>query len=388
MYKVYLDDWLLPITPASISRKINNKNETVDLINTGEVNILKRPGLGTFSFEFEIPRFWNLPYIQSEVERENAKWYTDKLYTYKNEKKVIDFIIQRKLPNGDSYYNSNVKVTVEDYTIDEDAENGSDFKIKIDLKQYVEYGTKQINPIPAKISKMLEGLPENWKSHIEAVVKANENGKGEANGESLVNLYYEQKARTDKNGNIINEYKDMSYVCDGTETLQEICKRNYGDESTWKVIQDYNGIADPVAKIPNGVRIYFPYNGYRLTAEQLKKLIEGNAVTKKSAYGIEKALDTIEANILGKDLKLNGFTEADVNWVETVPALAILGYDAKWNSIKKRVIAVTQKRELLLDIQTYISQDNTAFTPLRTLYEYLGFRVNWDKSTKKIIVTE
>ena len=40
-YDFYLDKCLLPIAPPKLQIKINNANETVTLINEGEVNILK-----------------------------------------------------------------------------------------------------------------------------------------------------------------------------------------------------------------------------------------------------------------------------------------------------------------------------------------------------------
>lgn len=150
-YRFYIDDILLPITPSSFSRTIGNKNETATLMSGQEINILKKPGLGTFNFDFEIPRYWNLPYIHKSDVRHDAKWYTDQLYRIKNERKPVDFSVIRKLA-GETYYNSNVRVTVEDYTINEDASNGSDFKITVTLKQYIDCGTKILNVEQKKVS--------------------------------------------------------------------------------------------------------------------------------------------------------------------------------------------------------------------------------------------
>ena len=44
-YDFYLDGVQLPIPPPKLEIKVTNKNKTVDLINTGEVNILKKEGL-------------------------------------------------------------------------------------------------------------------------------------------------------------------------------------------------------------------------------------------------------------------------------------------------------------------------------------------------------
>ena len=41
-YDVYFDKCLFPVTPEKISIKINGNNKTVNLINEGEINILKK----------------------------------------------------------------------------------------------------------------------------------------------------------------------------------------------------------------------------------------------------------------------------------------------------------------------------------------------------------
>jgi len=45
---------------------------------------------------------------------------------------------------GKTLLNTNIKVSMEDYKITEDADYGFDFKVKFSLKQYKEYGTKTI----------------------------------------------------------------------------------------------------------------------------------------------------------------------------------------------------------------------------------------------------
>lgn len=51
----------------------------------------------------------------------------------------------RKTPVGKKLLNTNMKVSLEDYKISEDAKNGFDFKVKFNLKQYRDYGTKTVN---------------------------------------------------------------------------------------------------------------------------------------------------------------------------------------------------------------------------------------------------
>ncbi len=43
---------------------------------------------------------------------------------------------------GKVLFNTNIKVSLEEYAISEDADNGSDVKVAIKLKQYRDYSTK------------------------------------------------------------------------------------------------------------------------------------------------------------------------------------------------------------------------------------------------------
>ena len=54
-YYFFLGDTMLPIPPARVDTKINGKNKTINLINEGEVNLLKTTGLTDISFIFSLP---------------------------------------------------------------------------------------------------------------------------------------------------------------------------------------------------------------------------------------------------------------------------------------------------------------------------------------------
>lgn len=45
MYSVFLDGMLFPVTPEKLDVKIKGANKTLTLVNDGEVNFLKTPGL-------------------------------------------------------------------------------------------------------------------------------------------------------------------------------------------------------------------------------------------------------------------------------------------------------------------------------------------------------
>lgn len=54
-YDFYMDKVRLPVTPGKLQISIHNANETVELINEGQINLLKKAGLSDIEFECLIP---------------------------------------------------------------------------------------------------------------------------------------------------------------------------------------------------------------------------------------------------------------------------------------------------------------------------------------------
>ncbi|WP_131082528.1 LysM peptidoglycan-binding domain-containing protein [Clostridioides difficile] len=145
-YDFYLDGVQLPIPPPKLEIKVTNKNKTVDLINTGEVNILKKEGLSEISFEAEFTHN-KLPFCRGQFR--DVQFFLSKLELLKTDCKPFQFIVSRELGNK-VLFNTNMKVSLEEYNIVEDAENGSDTKVAIKLKQYRDYSTKKLVLAPPK----------------------------------------------------------------------------------------------------------------------------------------------------------------------------------------------------------------------------------------------
>ncbi len=154
-YDFYLDKCLLPITPQKLQIKINNANSTVTLINEGEVNLLKTAKLTDIEFDCEIPQV-KYPFSSYPNGFKPAEYFLDYFEKLKTEKKPFQFIVSRSMPTGKALFSTNIKVTMESYTLSEKAGN-FDVTVKIKLKQYRDFGTKT-----AKIKN------ENGKNNLSA----------------------------------------------------------------------------------------------------------------------------------------------------------------------------------------------------------------------------
>ena len=112
-YDFYLKKCLLPIAPPKLSVKINNANETVTLINEGEINILKKAELTDIEFECRIPQE-KYPFAVYKSGFKGADYFLDYFESLKTSKKPFQFIVCRKRPTGKRLFDTNIKVSMED----------------------------------------------------------------------------------------------------------------------------------------------------------------------------------------------------------------------------------------------------------------------------------
>ena len=131
-YTCYLDGVEWP-TPEKLTVKIKGQNETITLLNEGEINFLRTPGLSEIV----------LPVTLSMLTGSRSpSYYMGVLERLKTSKGTTQFILVRRSPDGRRLFDTNMTVSVEDYNITEDAKEGLDVSVDINLKQWRSYGTK------------------------------------------------------------------------------------------------------------------------------------------------------------------------------------------------------------------------------------------------------
>lgn len=234
MYKIFLNGVRYPIAPGKITVSHGNKNKTYNLLNGGEFNIPKTPGLAEYSFELLLPMS-KYPFAVYEDGFKSAYYYLDLLENLKNEKKVFEYILTRSTPKGEFISDINVKVTLEDFKPVEDVEEGFDVTVTVKLKQYNYVSTK--------------------------VVKVNEEGTTKT----------ETKRDTSS-----APTGGGTYTVQSGDTLQKIAKKFYDDYSKSKQIYEANkSVIESTAKkngkgsSSNG---HWIYPGTKLTIPNAKEL--------------------------------------------------------------------------------------------------------------------
>ncbi len=135
-----------PVVPGKINMQINGQNKTISLINGGEVNLIKSPGLRDITIdELLLPAFQSYPFAVYKDGFHGAKYYLEKLKKWKKSKHPVQFKLTRTAPDGrDLLWDTTMDVTIENYKITEDAERyGPDVAVKLSLKEYRYWGAKK-----------------------------------------------------------------------------------------------------------------------------------------------------------------------------------------------------------------------------------------------------
>lgn len=213
VYLFYLDSVLLPVTPSKLQIKVNNQNNTMNLINDGEINILKKAGLTDITFDALLPNI-KYPFSKYEDGFEMASYFMDKLEDLKVDESPFQFIITRELPDGGSLFNTNIKVSLEDYTLTEETKNGFDVVATIKLRQYKSYGVKTVT------------ITESEQVTVE---------------------------ETRETTNSPEPSMDQSYTVVSGDTLWAIAKKYYGNGSNYTYIVSANSISNPNLIYPGQV---------------------------------------------------------------------------------------------------------------------------------------
>lgn len=205
MYYFYLDRMLCPVAPPKLQIKINGNDKTLTLVNEGEVSILKKAKLTEVSFDVLLPNV-RYPFAIYKSGFRNAKYFLGQLEQLKIRQKPFQFIVTRRLPSGKMLFDTNLKVSLKDYQIKEDAKEGFDVVVTINLKQYKAFGTKT-----CKIKK----------SKKKAIVK-------------------KQKTRTTENSPAPSPSKTKTYTVKKGDCLWAIAKKFYGNGANYNKIFNSN----------------------------------------------------------------------------------------------------------------------------------------------------
>lgn len=220
VYQVYVGGFLLPITPDKIMVHIANKNRVMELVDGSEVNVMNAPGLSEISFEVLLPRV-SYPFAFSTISTEEFLTLFERL---KVEKKTTSIYIIRDKALQSARNSGFSKLTLEEYSIEEAAENGRDLKVSLEFKKYVP--PKYIRLAPAK------GISKGGTMPVVAV----------------------KRGKEETVGDVLKKVAPLYHMVQKGDTLIRLAQKYYGDGKKYTVIAKLNHLKYPYT-IYDGKRI-------------------------------------------------------------------------------------------------------------------------------------
>lgn len=130
IYKVYINNVLLPQTPESITISNSNNNEVITLANGQSFTLPRLDSPQKFEFEFEITQK-AYPWTFQEA-MHGIRFFTDMVWQIKQDRNPIPLTITRTRGQPPT----NVTVLLDDYSYTEDANNASDYKFKVTFTEW------------------------------------------------------------------------------------------------------------------------------------------------------------------------------------------------------------------------------------------------------------
>lgn len=236
-YLVYVDNVLMPVTPKSITRKVNGRDEEIELIDGKTVLNMREPGLTEWEMNFLLPKvkypFVNI--IPEHQELRSQDFYLTHFNLLMGLKKSFTLMIIRTKPNGiwdlgepninpeNSMFVNDLdgilnmcQCRIVDMEDKDDTDEGFDKVLSVTFKKYIGYGTKTVK-----------------------LVEDNKTGTTTATTEVT--------RETD------NKEVASTYTVKSGDYLIKICKQELGNANKWREIAALNNLADPNKIYPGQV---------------------------------------------------------------------------------------------------------------------------------------
>ncbi|MCC8013774.1 MAG: LysM peptidoglycan-binding domain-containing protein [Eubacterium sp.] len=125
----------LPLPPKAMTTKLGGKNVTLDLVNSGEISVIKDIGLRDISFQILLPKDDNVVGAMAGEFHEPI-YFLSLFRNIMADKKPVRLIILRDLPNGTSIFNGDISLSLESYVVTENGGEEGDFYVDLNFKEY------------------------------------------------------------------------------------------------------------------------------------------------------------------------------------------------------------------------------------------------------------
>lgn len=203
----------LPVNPSEIEIQEQGQGSTHNIINLGEINVIKEPKLAEIEFESFFPA-QRYPFVVGEELLAPAR-YVDMITSWMRNKQIARLIIT------DGAVDINMLVSIEDFAWREVGGAVGDIEYELTLKRYVHYAPKQVQIKVQQAQQKAVAQKKQTRPQTKPQPKIHVLKKG--------------------------------------ETLWGLAKRYLGSGTRWREIANLNGIKDSqVRRLPIGLKVKIP----------------------------------------------------------------------------------------------------------------------------------
>lgn len=216
MYRFYLkqgeQQFLFPVTPSEVTTKMGNCNQTVQIYQIGEVNLLRNRKLEEIQFRVLLPGR-QYPFVQAEEGFREPVYYLQQMKAFQEAKKPVQLIVFRRLADGTQIFCSNTEMGLEAYTVTEKGGEQGDFWLELVLREYRQMQSIAYRPMTQNGTTVLQ------KQQTQRPAK--------------------EPAKT--------------YTVQKGDNLWNIAKKELGDGTKFQELAQKNGIANPSLIYPGQI---------------------------------------------------------------------------------------------------------------------------------------
>lgn len=188
----------------SIEYKFDGLNETKTLLNGIEINQIMGRKLTEITMK-NVPLFNKKEYfLYDQTKFHKPQYYISHFDNLKSSTSPFSLIISRKDFEGDAMFKTCLKVTLENFTVKEESENGNNYLVDLTFKSYVTYQNRKLKKVTTNT----------------------DTGKTTAKESNT------KRASTKKKSN--------TYTIQSGDTLAKIAKAKLGNTKYWKKVYTTN----------------------------------------------------------------------------------------------------------------------------------------------------
>lgn len=155
----------LPVNPESYSITKDTENSNYNVLGVGPIMIPRTPKLQVASWSGLLPGRADLGAVLTSGGFQPPQFYIDFLQAAMDEKRVVRFVANRFMENGDAIFDTNMEALVTRFKTEERGGETGDFYYDIALSEYRDYSPKTVKlQTPAGSGQPVTATSEQMRS--------------------------------------------------------------------------------------------------------------------------------------------------------------------------------------------------------------------------------